>query len=119
MANKLKREIECLQRLQDLTGQLEDILQFLKLENLVNDNQLKTVKLSADHAKEVQSILRNLQIEGKLQLLEYQLRLLQLELSYTTRLSMHRNLKMLQKGWELQLSKHNHCHTSLQRIIRI
>lgn len=79
MASKLKREIECLQRLQDLTGQLEDILQFLKLENLVNDNQLKTVKLSADHAKEVQSILRNLQIEGKLQLLEYQWNVLPVE----------------------------------------
>lgn len=76
---KLKREIECLQRLQELTGQLEDILQFLKLENLVNDNQLKSVHLSADHAKEVQSILRNLQVTGKLQLLEYQWSVLPVE----------------------------------------
>lgn len=77
--SKVKREIECLQRLQDLTGQLEDILQFLKLENLVNDNQLKTVHLAADHAKEIQSILRSLQSAGKLQLLEYHWTLLPVE----------------------------------------
>lgn len=76
---KLKREIECLQRLQELTGQLEDILQFLKLENLVNDNQLKTVRLSADHAKEIQAILRNLQVTQKLQLLEFQWTVLPVE----------------------------------------
>lgn len=69
--SKLKKEIQCLQRIQELTGQLEDILQFLKLEGLVDDNQLRSVKQSADHPKEVQQILRGLQSSGKLQLLQY------------------------------------------------
>ena len=69
--NKTKREIECLTRLQALTGQLEEILQFLKLEGLVDDNQLKSVKQGADHPKEIQAILRDLQAKNKFQLLEY------------------------------------------------
>lgn len=69
--SKISKEIQCLQRLQDLTGQLEDILQFLKLENLVNDNQLKSIHLSADHAKEVQEVLRGLHNDGKFQMLVY------------------------------------------------
>ena len=65
-------QINCLQRLQDTTGQLEDMLQFLKLEGLVDDNQMKSVKMSADHAKEMQQILRDLQVKNKLQLLIYE-----------------------------------------------
>lgn len=77
--SKTSKEIQCLQRLQDLTGQLEDILQYLKLENLVDDNQLKTVRLSADHAKEVQQILRNLKVREKVQMLEYEWHVLPVE----------------------------------------
>lgn len=77
--SKLKKEIECLTRLQDLTGQLGDILSFLKLENLIDDNQLKSVKLSADHPKEVQAILRDLQVRQKLQLLQYEWTVLPVE----------------------------------------
>lgn len=69
--SKTKREIECLQRLQALTGQLDDILQFLKQEGLVDGNQMKSVALSPERAKETQLILRTLQLAGKLQLLEY------------------------------------------------
>jgi len=90
--NKLKREIECLSRLQDLTGQLGDILQFLKLENLVDDNQMKSVKLAADHAKEVQGILRDLQLAQKLQLLEYEWSVLPVE-NITITLVTDRNKK--------------------------
>ena len=71
VSGKTKREIECLGRLQGLTGQLEEILIFLKQEGLIDDNQLKTVKLASDHPKEIQAILRDLQLRQKLQLLEY------------------------------------------------
>lgn len=76
---KVKRQIDCLERLQSLTGQLEEILQFLKLEGLVDDNQMRSVKNSADHAKEVQLILRDLQVRQKLQLLEYEWSVLPVE----------------------------------------
>lgn len=69
--SKVKREVECLNRLQDMTGQLEDILGFLKQENLVDDNQLRSVKLSADHPKEVRNILQELKSKQKIQLLQY------------------------------------------------
>lgn len=72
-------QINCLQRLQDTTGQLDEILQFLKQENLVDDNQLKSVRLGADHAKEIQQILRNLQVTNKLQLLNYEWNVLPVE----------------------------------------
>ena len=72
-------QINCLQRLQDTTGQLEDMLQFLKLEGLVDDNQMKSVKMSADHAKEMQQILRDLQVKNKLQLLIYEWNILPVE----------------------------------------
>lgn len=76
---KTRRQIECLERLQHLTGQLEMILQFLKLEGLVDDNQMRSVKNSSDHAKEVQLILRDLQVREKLQLLEYEWSVLPVE----------------------------------------
>lgn len=79
MSNIVANQINCLQRLQDTTGQLEDILMFLKLENLIDDNQIKSVKLGADHAKEVQQILRNLQVTNKLQLLMYEWNILPVE----------------------------------------
>ncbi len=69
--DRTKKEITCLNRLQDLTGQLPDIIAFLKAEGLVDDNQIKTVRESADYAKEVHMILRDLQVRGKFQLLEY------------------------------------------------
>ena len=79
MSSKIKREVECLTRLQGLTSQLEDILMFLKLEGLIDDNLIKTVKNSPEHAKEVQQILRDLQVRQKLQLLEYEWAVLPVE----------------------------------------
>ncbi len=76
---KTKRQIECLERLQNLTGQLDLILQFLKQEGLVDDNQLRSIKNGPDHAKEVQQILRDLQVRNKLQLLEYEWNVLPVE----------------------------------------
>ena len=79
MKSKLTKEIECLKRLHETTSQLSDILLFLKQELLVDDNQIKTVKLQADHPKEVQAILRDLQLKGKLQMLEYEWSVLPVE----------------------------------------
>lgn len=55
------------------------ILQFLKQEGFVDDNQMRSVKNSSDHAKEVQLILRDLQVKNKLQLLEYEWSVLPVE----------------------------------------
>lgn len=77
--SKVKREVECLNRLQEMTGQLEDILGFLKQENLVDDNQLRSVKLSADHPKEVRGILADLKVKQKIQLLQYEWSVLPVE----------------------------------------
>jgi|ERR1035437_8034063 uncharacterized protein HemY len=71
MSTKLKREIDCLKRLHDLTSQLDDILSFLKQEGLVDDNQIRSLKQNADHPKELQALLRNLQKSNKIQMLEY------------------------------------------------
>jgi hypothetical protein len=71
-SSKIKKEIECLTRLQGLTGQLEDILIFLKLEGLIDDNQMRSVKQSSDHPKEIQSLLRDLQVRQKFQMLTYE-----------------------------------------------
>ena len=77
--SKRKRESDCLTRLQELTGQLEDILQFLKQEGLVDDNQMRSVKSSADHPKEVQAILKDLQVRQKFQMLTYEWSVLPVE----------------------------------------
>lgn len=77
--SKMSKEIQCLQRLQDLTGQLEDILAFLKLEGLVDDNQIRSVKLSPDHPKEIRGILNDLKVRQKVQLLQYEWSVLPVE----------------------------------------
>jgi hypothetical protein len=79
VSTKLKREIDCLKRLHEVTNQLDDILGFLKQENLIDDNHIRTIKQSADHPKEVQSILRNLQITQKIQMLQYEWSILPIE----------------------------------------
>jgi hypothetical protein len=77
--SKVKREIECLQRLQELTSQLGDVLAFLKLEGLIDDNQIKSVSLSSDHPKEVRGILQDLKVRQKIQLLQYEWSVLPVE----------------------------------------
>lgn len=72
-------KILCLQRLQDATGQLPDILEFLKQEQLVDDLQMKSVKQSPDYAKDIFHILNDLQVRNKLQLLEFEWNVLPVE----------------------------------------
>lgn len=79
MNTKVGREIACLQRLHELTQQLSDIVAFLKLEGLVDDNQIRNLRQSADFPKEMQLILRDLQVRQKLQLLSYNWQVLPVE----------------------------------------
>lgn len=72
MSQLIANQVNCLQKLQDRTGQLPDMLAFLKLENLIDDNMIKSVNLSPDQAKDVQQLLRRLQVENKLQMLVYE-----------------------------------------------
>lgn len=66
-----RNKINALKRLNDLTGQLEDIVRFLMDEKLINELDVKTVKHSSDRSKEVELMLRTLQHNGNIQLLEY------------------------------------------------
>lgn len=75
----IKTEISALKRLNDLTGQLEDIVAFLKAESLIDDVQLKSIRNSSDRPKEVQLVLKRLNETGKIQLLEYKWILLPIE----------------------------------------
>jgi hypothetical protein len=66
-----KKEIDCLQRLQDKSGSIDEILQFLVEEKLIDGDLVKKVKQSSDEAKEVHAVLSGLSKSDKLQLLEY------------------------------------------------
>lgn len=70
--SRMKREVDCLLRLQELTAQLEDIIIFLKQEGLVDDNAIRHIKASSDKAKDIRSLLNDLKIKQKLQLLQYE-----------------------------------------------
>lgn len=58
---------------------MDQILLFLRQENLTDDVQIRSIKQSADHAKEIQGILRELQLKQKIQLLEYEWTILPVE----------------------------------------
>jgi hypothetical protein len=76
---KLARELECLTQLQSKTMGLEDILAYLKEENLIDDVQIKATRSGSDLPKEMQKLLFKLKKENKIQLLEYQWDLLPVE----------------------------------------
>lgn len=76
---KVSREIQCLQRLQETTQQLDEIIYFLKQELLIDDGVIRTVKQQPDHAKEVQKLLSGLKAAGKLQLCQYEWTVLPVE----------------------------------------
>jgi hypothetical protein len=66
-----KSNIEFLTKFQELTHQLDEVLFFLKQESLITDTQIKSVKSSPDHAKEVYKLLSQLKADGKFQLMEF------------------------------------------------
>jgi hypothetical protein len=77
--NKTRKEIECLNRLQELTQQRDNILQFLLSENLIDSAKVAYVRQSPDSNKELQYSLKDLQTAQKLQLLEYEWTILPVE----------------------------------------
>jgi hypothetical protein len=75
----IRQDIEFLTRFQELTNQLDDVLLFLKQEGLVDDVQIKGVKLSSDRAKDIYNLLMALKKANKFQLLEFTWTILPIE----------------------------------------
>ena len=78
--SKVRQQIDCLNRLHALTGQLDTIMVFLLNQKLVTTDHINAVRNSSEPAKDVQLILSKLQKEEKLQMLEYNWSLLPLEI---------------------------------------
>lgn len=74
-----KREIECLQRLHELTPIFNDLLEFLKRAELISKEELKAIRLAPNQAKELQAYLALLSSSKKIQLLEYEWSILPVE----------------------------------------
>lgn len=75
-----KREIDCLERLQDKSGSIDDIMSFLVEEKLMDLDLAKKVKQSSDEAKEIHAVLKNLSKADKIQLLEFEWTILPVEI---------------------------------------
>jgi hypothetical protein len=79
MTRNTKREIECLQRLQELTPVYEELLQFFTQQLLITNEELKVIRDSPEQAKLLQRKLATLSKERKLQLMEYEWTILPVE----------------------------------------
>jgi len=77
--SKKSRQIECLERLNQMAVSIDDILQFLVDEKIFAKDDIKTVKSSSDHAKQVQALLSDLKRNERIQLLEYEWQVLPVE----------------------------------------
>ena len=77
--NKERQEIECLTRLNSLSGSVEDILEFLLSEALITKDDVRAVKLSPEMPKVVHRLLTSLSATGKVQLMEYEWSILPVE----------------------------------------
>jgi hypothetical protein len=77
--NKTRREIECLDRMMQLHGSLDELLAFLQAESLMTADDIRVFKLNAEQPKTLQKKLSLMSLEGKLQLLEYEWTLLPVE----------------------------------------
>ena len=77
--NKVRREIECLNRLHTLNPTFDDMFAFLFQEGLVSREYIKDTKAAADIGKVLQGKLSELSKENKLQLLEYEWTILPVE----------------------------------------
>jgi hypothetical protein len=77
---KLKTEIECLERYAELMGGVEEIFVFLSLEKLVTREEMLRVKGNdAALCKALSTILRDLRLKDKVQMLEYEWQILPVE----------------------------------------
>jgi hypothetical protein len=74
-----KREIECLQKLHSSTVIYEELVQFLRAERLLSQDELLVIRGDPDKAKRLQAKLADLSRDNKLELLEYEWVLLPVE----------------------------------------
>lgn len=77
--SKRTKQIECLNRMEELNGTIQDIVSFLKDEKIITLDQVNLIRSSPMKGKELQLILADLAREEKLQLLEYEWVLLPFE----------------------------------------
>jgi len=74
-----KREIECLNRLQELSPMYENLVQFLVQEHLMSKDELLVIKGAPERARLLQAKLATLSEGRQIQLLEYEWNLLPVE----------------------------------------
>ncbi len=79
MATRTRKQIEFLYRLQELSGCLVDIMEFLHQEALMSKDEIKKVQIASCKAKELEAHLNLLFTQNKLQMLEYRWELLPIE----------------------------------------
>lgn len=73
------KEIECLNRLDDLNGSIAEICIFLLEERVIDKDQLEKIRRSPMKGKDLNEILNDLKINQKIQMLEYQWQVLPVE----------------------------------------
>jgi tRNA (guanine-N7-)-methyltransferase len=69
--NTIIKEIECLRRFNTITNIFSDIIDLLKLDNLITNEQINSVVQSSDKIKELHRFLHELRRDNKLQILSY------------------------------------------------
>ena len=72
MSNRASREIQALQRLDELTASYDAILEFMLSENLITREEGKAIRSSSEIPKVIHTKLSALSKANKLQLLEYE-----------------------------------------------
>ena len=78
--SKKSKQIECLDRLNELNGSIQEIVLFLREEKLITNDEVNQVRQSPMQAKELQALLAKVSTNEKIQLLEYQWSLLPVEI---------------------------------------
>jgi hypothetical protein len=73
------KKIECLQRLNALSGAVGEIMTFLVGEKLIDLEGVKKISQSSDRAKDMYMFLANLSKTDKIQMLEYEWTILPIE----------------------------------------
>ena len=77
--SKAGKEIECLQKLDELTSCYDELLEFLQSEKLLTREESRAIRSSADIAKMIHTKLLVLSKTDKLQLLEFMWEVLPIE----------------------------------------
>jgi hypothetical protein len=77
--SKKTSQINCLKRLDELTNQINDILVFLKEEEVISEAQFYYVQKQADKAKELQYVLADASLRKEVQMVTYEWTILPVE----------------------------------------